>query len=277
MIGHPLTRQVPFGRTTQRFFVEGEQHEAQQWQDVALPPDDEPEPKRQRGRIDKVPRQRGAMLMLALFGICLIVGLGVGISALLKTGNRLDTFLSLFKASPPPMATSEQAQPVTAKEPAQTHAQVAPIASEPAQTVPATTAPTPSAVSQTSQDPSPRQAGVTTVEQKGPESGEVKSESTIKHRRHHARHSEDNYIWSQELNALVPVSSMAEPDPSVAAPPSDSARKEPSRSERSDPFEPNALAPPRLHPSTIAPATTGSPTPERTAPNADKDFDPFQK
>jgi hypothetical protein len=42
MIGIPLNRQIPFGRTTERFFVEGEQHEAQQWQDVILPPDDEP-------------------------------------------------------------------------------------------------------------------------------------------------------------------------------------------------------------------------------------------
>jgi len=145
MIGIPLNRQVPFGRTTERFFVEGEQHEAQQWQDVILPPDDEPEPKRRRGSIDKVPRQRGAMVALSLFAICLVVGLGIGASELLKTGNRLDSFLTLFKASPSSAATSEQAQPAAPTNSQPVQPQVAPLPTELSQPSPPTIPPTPSA------------------------------------------------------------------------------------------------------------------------------------
>jgi hypothetical protein len=294
MIGRPL-RQVPFGRTTERFFVEGEQHEAQQWQDVTLPPDDEPEPKRRGGSIDKVPRQRGAMVALSVFALCLMFGLGAGASALLKTENRLDTFLSLFKASPPPTA-SEQAGPTVATD--SPPMQAAPLASEASQPRPQiTTPPTPSAVPP-APDPVPVPAIVQsapTVERMEAEreaegaqdrtldrraahgTEKTRGESAAKRRGHDSRHPHDNYVWSQELNALVPVSSMAEPDSDTAASSANSPPKQPSRVERPDPFERKELTPPRLHASTIAPATTGAPTAERPAPNSDKVVDPFEK
>jgi hypothetical protein len=296
MIGRPL-RQVPFGQTTERFFVEGEQHEAQQWQDVTLPPDDEPEPKRRGGSIDKVPRQRGAVFALSVFALCLMFGLGAGASALLKTENRLDTFLSLFKASPPPTA-SEQAGPTVATDSPPMHPQAVPLTSEASQPRPQiTTPPTPSAVPP-APDPVPVPAIVQTAppsatnpaaalrpsqDEGGTREGLRKpvlpqgDESVAKHRGHYSRHPHDNYIWSQDLNALVPVSSMAEADSGAAASSADSPPKEPSRVERPNPFRRNELSPPRLHASTIAPATTGAPTAERPAPNSDKIADPFEK
>jgi hypothetical protein len=286
MIG--LGRQVPFGQTTERFFVEGEQHEAQQWQDVALPPDDEPEPKRRRGSIDKVPRQRGAMFALAVFAICLVVGLGVGASELLKTGNRLDTFLSLFKAA----ATGEQALPAAPTNPPQMRPQVTPFASEPSQPRPQVATPTPSAVP-TAPGPVPvmaivRPAAPSVTElpagpQTSPDRSSIhkaeraRSESVAERREYHRRHPHDNYVWSQELNALVPAPSMAEPALAVASSRPNSPPKEPSGVERANPFQQNDLTPARLHSSTIAPATTGAPTPERQAPNHDDDVDPFQR
>ena len=48
------------GTTTQRFFEEGEQHEAADWQDTVLPPDDAPEsdPETQFDSFDKIPKKR---------------------------------------------------------------------------------------------------------------------------------------------------------------------------------------------------------------------------
>ena len=292
MIGRPL-RQVPFGQTTERFFVEGEQHEAQQWQDVTLPPDDEPEPKRRGGSIDKVPRQRGAVFALSVFALCLMFGLGAGASALLKTENRLDTFLSLFKASPPPTA-SEQAGPTVATDSPPMHPQAVPLTSEASQPWPQiTTPPTPSAVPP-APDPVPVPAIVQTaptVERMEAEreaegtldrraahgTEKTRGESAAKRRGHYSRHPHDDYVWSQELNALVPVSSMAEPNSDAGASSADSPPKQASRVERPNPFGRNELSPPRLHASTIAPATTGAPTAERPAPNSDKVADPFEK
>jgi hypothetical protein len=279
MVG--LSGQVPFGRTTERFFVEGEQHEAQQWQDVILPPDDEPEPKRQRGSVDKVPHQRWATFALAVFVICLFGGVGFGASALLKTGSRLDTFLSLFKASPPPTETSEQARPAAPTNPPQMHPQVAPLPSESLQPQPPIASPTPSAAPP-APDPVPVPAIVAPVPppatnpSASPQTPQDEGYRIAKRHGHHRRHPHDNYVWSQELNALVPATSTAEADASAPSAPSNSPLREPSRFQRPDPLERNDLTPPRQHPSTIAPAMTGAPTAERQAPSPD-DVDPFQK
>ncbi len=218
-----------------------------------------------------------------------MLGLGVGVSALLKTDIRLDTFLSVFKSWQPFTATSEQSRPETPMNPPEMHPQVTPIASAPSQPQPPVATPTvqpvpgpvpvpdivppapppvtkPSAAAQTSQDDRRSTHGTK----------KARSGSVAKQRGDHRRPHDNNYVWSQELNALVPVSSMAKSDSGVADSPPDSPRKAPSRIERPNPFERNELAPPRLHESTIAPATTGTPTPERPAPNADKAADPFE-
>jgi len=317
MIGHPLNRQLPFGRTTERFFVEGEQHEAQQWQDVNLPPDDEPEPKRRRGSIDKVPRQRGAMVALALFTICLMLGLGVGVSALLKTGNRLDTFLSLFKTSPLPSA-SVQARPASPTTSQPMRPQVTPLPSELSQTrlppppsappINSPNPPTPSAV-----PPSPGPVPVPAIVQPAPppaakplatpktsqneglaqerraeiqadgraltKAERATGESGAKRKAYHRRHAHEDYVWSPEANALVPSTSTGDTSPTTGAATAtaNSPRKESSNVQRQSPPDRDELSPPRLRESTIAPATTGTPAAERPAPKPADDVDPFQK
>jgi hypothetical protein len=101
MVTHPIERQDPFGRTTENFFLEGQQHEARQWQDTVLPPDDEPEPKRRRGSVDKIPRERSAMVALAILAVALVLGVVTGVSALSKTGKVVDRSAAALKAQLP--------------------------------------------------------------------------------------------------------------------------------------------------------------------------------
>lgn len=83
-----------FGRTTVRFFAEGDQHEAAGWRDVILPPDDEAEPSVRAGSFDRVPRQTGAMVALVVIGLLLLAGVGYGVRAMSRTGWSLGSLAS---------------------------------------------------------------------------------------------------------------------------------------------------------------------------------------
>jgi hypothetical protein len=206
----------------------------------------------------------------------LVLGLGFGASALLKTGLRLDSFLSLFKASPPStLSTVEPARPAAPTNSPPTRPQVEPLPSELSQ--PPATPPTPSEV-----QPQPQarlaaqgaglaQEDTTSGENEAdppPKAEKTNSESVAKPKAHRGRHPHDNYIWSQEANALVPATSVADPDTN---PPRQEPRAVQRQSARN---EQTPLSPPRLHESTIAPATTGEPTTERPAPN---NVSPFEQ
>lgn len=81
----------PFGHTTLRFFSEGEKHEASQWQDVPDTVEDELRARRLRvGDFDRIPRQRGATLALAVASALLALGAVLGVKAMAKTGRRVD-------------------------------------------------------------------------------------------------------------------------------------------------------------------------------------------
>jgi hypothetical protein len=94
----------PFGRTTVRFFDEGDRHEAAGWRDVVLPPDDETEPSVKAGSFDRVPRQRGAMIVLAVFGVALVAGVGYGAHFLYRAGWHLDSSAAAYSQPPQPTA-----------------------------------------------------------------------------------------------------------------------------------------------------------------------------
>ncbi len=89
----------PFGRTTQKFFVEGERHEASGWEDTVLPPDDDPHAhkKPKVGDFDIVPRQTASTVVLAVFSACLTLGVVLGVKALVRTGRRVDASATQLK------------------------------------------------------------------------------------------------------------------------------------------------------------------------------------
>lgn len=343
----PRNRQVPFGRTTEEFFVEGEQHEATQWEDANLPPDDEPEPKRWRGRVDKVPRQRGAMVALAVFAVCLVLGVAAGVSALLKTGPHLDDVVAAVKSLLPmssepgssstslpvpealqgaptaqapqtesqpqlPMQSQAQApspaQASLAQVPPQSPPQPAPqpAPSQPASPRPSETpvaippapgpVPIPAIVPAAPPSPTKPRSATAFVEESSTAAGRGAPARTasapqpasrvgraVTPKRAQHRQSRDNYVWSPELNALVPASSMSEAD-QAASRPTEARKPEADTSsvtkairELPNPFESDGLAPPPMPAKAmISPATTGAAAHERPAPSGD-DADPFQK
>jgi len=63
------------GRTTQEFFIEGEAHEAANYEDVILDPDDQRPPKVEFKSLDKVPHKRSPALVM--FTLSLVAGIGV--------------------------------------------------------------------------------------------------------------------------------------------------------------------------------------------------------
>jgi hypothetical protein len=92
MMGRVLGEQDSLGRTTERFFSEGEEHERRGWDDI-LPLDDELEPTRRHGSVDKVPRRRSAVLALVLLCVCVVVGVAVGGFALFAKGSLRSWFM----------------------------------------------------------------------------------------------------------------------------------------------------------------------------------------
>lgn len=335
--GSSLNRQVPFGRTTERFFVEGDEHEARQWQDTILPPDDEPEPRRWRGRIDRVPRQKGAMFALALFAVCLVAGIAVGVSAVFKTGNSVSAAVAKVKSWLPLSMSVEPSREVpvgtSAVQPPQPLPPTEPLAAAPAagqatqspmpgqpmipaqppamppgerppvglpSAIPPAPGPVPvpaivparppvtapatpkSEKDKEAAEPTPAStsepAAVSTNKSASP--SDAKSAQLAKQNRRHGQREKDNYVWSPELNALVPASSMSEEEQPTSRFDSGSQRSAQSAVTRTlrqlpNPFQKDELSPPPLpNKSSIAPATTGAPNRERLAPPGS---DPFER
>ncbi len=105
---------LPVGRTTPQFFEEeeqeGESHEAVGWQDTVLPNDDDTDRHVSIRSFDKIPRQKSAMLVLAVLSACLITGVGLGIRALAKTGWKVDASSAAFSRSSAPATSGTPAE-----------------------------------------------------------------------------------------------------------------------------------------------------------------------
>ena len=213
MVGHPLDEEDAFGRTAEHFFTEGEKHEARGWEDI-LPLDDEPEPRRRRGSIDKLPRRWSAVVALVALCICLVFGAAAGGFALFAKGRGGDPMAfihSWWSATPRESTARPTPNPVLLETPPETNR--APLGPAP---TPAQTAPLAPAVAPASEAPAiperlphfddhPKLAApMPDVE--GQE--RLRKDALATHRRRHRNEPRDNYIWSPELNALVPVSSM---------------------------------------------------------------------
>jgi hypothetical protein len=222
MIGHPLREDDSFGRTTDRFFAEGEEHEAHGWGDVDLPFDDEAEPKRRLGGepIDKIPRQRSAVFALVVFAVLLAAGAVIGGLALFGKDSRLAGVTATIRswvhgspaktsaeppAAPPqnqarpeaPPASQVNAEALGARAPVQLPAQPEPAVAPPA----SKKLPVPSPASTRTHGPE-KTAVLPDIE--GQERLRKDAEA-VRRRRHR---SEDNYVWSPQLHALVPASSL---------------------------------------------------------------------
>jgi hypothetical protein len=204
MMGRVLGEQDSLGGTPERFSSEGEKHERRGWDDV-LPLEDELEPTRRYGSVDKVPRRRSAVLALVVLCICVGLGAAVGGFALFAKGN----FPSWFKVtSHEPAAMSPPKQ--TPAEAPRTEPQL--IAQPPVQ-------PLPQPVAQP-RAPTQAPAKVPVAAPKLPnalvppdlEGAErLRQDAIAVRKRRQQRHSEDDYVWSQELKALVPAASLAQP------------------------------------------------------------------
>jgi len=193
------SRVLPFGHTTERFFAEGEQHEAANWEDTILPPDDEPEPRPMTGSFDTIPRRRGATVGLVLAAACLggVVGL-VG-SFFIKAGHKVDSSADSYTretqaaaptGGPVPPAGMQPGLPTAA------HPDEAPSAPTRLASPPAEAPPTP-----TIDDTHDR-----TVP--GKEKAVPARVPTAARPRPSARPLHD-YVWSPAVGALVPASSWA--------------------------------------------------------------------
>ncbi|MEO5768102.1 MAG: hypothetical protein ABIS92_07095 [Polyangia bacterium] len=123
----PVQPTMRVGSTTQRFFAEGEKHEAAEWQDTVLPPDDAPDvdPEVQFDSFDKIPKKRSPVITAAAIGGCLLIGSAAWAMAfgLLRTGHSVrESASALTNAGPsqpvatntPATNTAENASNVTA-------------------------------------------------------------------------------------------------------------------------------------------------------------------
>lgn len=86
------------GETTLEFFKEGEQHEAAEWTDVQLPPDDEPEkdPKIKFKSFDKIAKKRSSTVALMVMTVGLAVAVTIGVVAALRTEHLVSSSLGAF-------------------------------------------------------------------------------------------------------------------------------------------------------------------------------------
>lgn len=86
------------GETTMEFFKEGEQHEAAEWTDVLLPPDDEPvkDPKVKFKSFDKIAKRRSSTVALLVMTVGLVLAVGLGVIAALRTEHVLSSSLGSF-------------------------------------------------------------------------------------------------------------------------------------------------------------------------------------
>jgi hypothetical protein len=223
MVGHPLNEQEAFDRTAEHFFAKGEEHEARGWKDV-LPLDDGPAARRRGGSIDRPPRRWSAVFALVALCICLAAGAAAGGYALFAKdggGGLMSTIRSWFSATssestggPTPNPIPTEALPesnTAALGPASTPGQAtpqAPAAVPPASAMVAIPARLPRPEEKT--DKTEQAAPLPDVE--GQE--RLRRDALATRKRRHRSQPRDNYVWSTELNALVPTSSM----PSVEQP-----------------------------------------------------------
>jgi hypothetical protein len=251
MVGHPLD-EGPLGRTAEHFFTEGEEHEARGWDDV-LPLDDEPDPRRRGGSVDKLPRRWSAIFALVALCVCLIAGAAAAGVALFAKGRggpvaSLRSWLSLTSGestavpspNPLPPETPPQTNPAPLVQPLTPSQAVLPR--QAAEQAPAAVPPTAKTLAMPARVPRPtekakaaapspnRQAAPSPNRQAAPppdlEGQErLRQDAIATRRRRHRSQPRDNYVWSSELNALVPASSMpmveqppARPDPSAGRP-----------------------------------------------------------
>jgi hypothetical protein len=84
----------PFGTTTQQFFDEGERQEATGWQDG------EPPRREKGGDFDKIPRQKGGTVVLAVFGACLALGVVLAFKAVVGVGHKAQQSSAASQSSP---------------------------------------------------------------------------------------------------------------------------------------------------------------------------------
>ena len=183
-----------FGGTTERFFIEGAQHEAAEWTDTVLPPDDEPEvdPEAQFDSFDKVPRRPHIKIAIAAIGFGLLVGIGVGVKAALRTGHVVQASVEALVAPDPHQDKAGQASSLAPTPPAP---MVAPLSPErPAAEAAPSREP---ARSETSVGASPSAAVV--PPQAIVESRKSKRQPEPRPRPLHG------YVWSPAANALVPA------------------------------------------------------------------------
>ncbi len=267
-----------------------------------LPPDDEPEPKRWRGSIDKVPRRHGATVALATLAIGLGLGVAVGVSGLAKTGRSVRTAVAVVKslfpqppvdwrdkpsiAPPPPIAPSPPVAPVPLPPPARpADLQRLPVSSRlgPTLVAPAPAALPPPASAPPLATPPGRSAQGALSAAKHDELAERNQEGQPapkaqkppkrggKHKAHRPRKSGENVVWSPEEMAVVPVPE-ADPAPADPVPATDETHDTPAssnpaqegRSPRTVPSDP--LGPP---PETPPPNPGAPPTERQVAPKSD--------
>jgi hypothetical protein len=198
VLGDPDALEV----TPERVFSEGEAHERRGWEDVLL--DDDLEPKRRRGSVDKVPRRRGAVFAFVM--LCCL-GAAVGGFAVFKLMSEEPASVSPPKQAPA-QATRTEPQRI-AQPPAQPLPQ--PVAQPRAQ--PPAPARAPAAVPVAA--PKPQYA----VVRPDPEGAERLRQDAIAVRKRRERHAEKDMVWSQELKALVPAEYMEQPPVKPNAPP----------------------------------------------------------
>src|SRR5450759_861049 len=224
MAGHPLGEQDSFGRTAEHFSTEGEEHEARGWDDV-LPLDDEPEPRRRRGSIDKLPRQRSAVVALVALCVCLVLGAAAGGFALFakgRVGDTMATIRSWLSVTSRESTTVRPPNPIPPETPPQTNTAPrgpAPTPSQATPQAPAAVRPASEAFAIPAKVPHPEDKTERATPLPDVEGQErLRKDALATRRRRHHSQPRDNYVWSTELNALVPTSSM----PRVEQPPAQS-------------------------------------------------------
>ena len=102
----------PFGPNTLQFFEEGERHENTGWQDSELPADEDTDTYVRGGSFDKIPRQKSALLILALLGVGLVTGAALGVRALARAGRKVDAAAAALSRSPNPATLAPPAASV---------------------------------------------------------------------------------------------------------------------------------------------------------------------
>ena len=198
MMGRVLDEQDALGATTARFPSEGDEHERRGWDDV-LPLDDAPEPRRHRGSLDKVPRRLSAVLALVMLCICVVFGAAVGGYALFAKGS-FRSWLKLTSQEPAAMSPPKQALASAPRTEPQPIAQppVQPLSQPVAKPRAPTQAPAMVSVA------APKLPNaVVPSDLEGAE--RLRQDAIAVRKRRQQRHSEKDYVWSQELKALVPA------------------------------------------------------------------------